>query len=86
MGYDSGIRQRKNMAEGDGIMGDQTFGCKPMDHSKGPEMAPISEGMKGHVGDNEKRGAKPPVGGDGDKYAKQASPDHGPHGKSGVMP
>lgn len=86
MGYDSGIPQRKNMGEGDGTMGDQTFGCKPQDHSKGPLMTPISDGMKGHVGDNEKRGAAPPTMGTSSKYAKQSAPDHGPQGKRGMMP
>ena len=64
-------------------MGSENFGVKPLDHSKGPVMVPISEGMKGHVGDNVKRGAAPPLGGDGDKYSKQAMPDHGKHGKRG---
>jgi hypothetical protein len=80
MAYDAGISQRKNMAYGEGTMAGSDFGCKPMDHSKGPMMAPISEGMKGHVGDNEKRGAPPPIKHTRGKMASQANADHGPHG------
>ncbi len=85
MGYDSAIPQRKNLGEGNGTMGDQTFGCKPQDHSKGRIMAPISEGMKSHTEDGSKRGSAPPVMGNESKYPKQSAPDHGPH-KSGKMP
>ena len=81
MGYDNGLKQHTNMAMGDGVMDSGNFGVKPFDHSKGPNMTPISEGMKSHTEDGSKRGAMPPVPGGAGKHPRQANPDHGHHGK-----
>lgn len=81
MSYETGVKQHHNMAMGDGVMGGTDFGCKPMDHSKGPKMGDEGDMKRGHVGDGEKRGAKPPMASGGGKFGKQAAPDHGPHGK-----
>jgi hypothetical protein len=84
MSYDSSLSQHKNLALGDGVMSDQTFGVKPLDHSKGPVMTPISEAMKGPVHVS-KRGAPPPVGGSSSKFPQQGMPDHGPHKKKEMI-
>ena len=74
-----GIRQRTAMASG-GSMASGDFGVKPLDHSKGPIMTPISDMSKGHVGDGDRRGAGKPVSRGGGKMASPAKADHGPHG------
>ena len=80
-GYEMGVRQRANMGEGKGIMGSsEDFGCKQAGHTRGPMMAPIAEGMKGDVGDGEKRGAPPPVKHTRGQHPSQAEVDHGKHG------
>lgn len=81
MVYESGVPQRKNNAMGDGIMGsNETFGCKQMGESKGPNMG----SSKSEIMKDDDRGAGKPVKHTSGKMPAQAAADHGKHKYTGM--
>lgn len=84
MAFTPGVKQHQNMARGEGISPDETFGCTQLKDSQGPAMSPPGMSRAGPTKDGDDRGAGKPVKFDVKKHPSQAQPDHGGHSGAGI--
>lgn len=77
-GYNEDIRQRKNMAMGNGTMSGGNHGCESLESANGGHSHPDANISHAPMSDNERAGP-PHVSRGGGKMPSTAHSDHGPH-------